>query len=301
MDLAFAADEDEHVTRAFAPELGDRVADGLHLITVVFGRDPERTVANLHGVRASGDLDDRHGCGVAREVVRESPGVDRGRGDDHLQVGPRRQELREVAEQKVDVEAALVGLVDDERVVAPEHAVTLQLGEQDAVGHHADQRVLADLVVEPHGEPDCCAERRTELVGHPCRNRACRDTARLCMADQTVDATAGGEAQLRELRALAGSGLAGDDHNLVITDGRDELIAMRGNGQRRRYAEVSARDDRAEHVASPLHRAFAPFVSVASRGGRSWWHRRGFARVRRLGPSARTRTWVGEVDHERID
>ena len=45
--------------------------------------------------------------------------VDGGRGDDDLEVGPPRQQLREVAEDEVDVEAPLVGLVDDDRVVAP--------------------------------------------------------------------------------------------------------------------------------------------------------------------------------------
>jgi hypothetical protein len=44
-------------------------------------------------------------------------GVDGGRGDDHLQVGPARQDLAQVAQQEVDVQAALVRLVDDERVV----------------------------------------------------------------------------------------------------------------------------------------------------------------------------------------
>ena len=44
--------------------------------------------------------------------------VDGGAGDDQLEVGPLRQQLPEVAEQEVDVEAPLVRLVDDDRVVA---------------------------------------------------------------------------------------------------------------------------------------------------------------------------------------
>ena len=60
------------------------------------------------------------------------------RGDDQLEVGPLRQQPLEVAEQEVDVEAALVRLVDDDRVVLPQLPVALQLGEQDAVGHQLD-------------------------------------------------------------------------------------------------------------------------------------------------------------------
>ena len=67
--------------------------------------------------------------------------VDGGRGDDQLEVRPPRQQLLEVAEQEVDVQAALVRLVDDDRVVAPQHPVALDLGQQDAVGHQLDQRV----------------------------------------------------------------------------------------------------------------------------------------------------------------
>ena len=55
-----------------------------------------------------------------------------------LQVRPLGQQLPEVAEDEVDVQAALVGLVDDQGVVAAQHPVALDLGEQDAVGHHPD-------------------------------------------------------------------------------------------------------------------------------------------------------------------
>jgi hypothetical protein len=50
-------------------------------------------------------------------MLRKALGVDGRRGDDDLQVGPARQQLLEIAEQKVDVQAALVRLVDDDRVV----------------------------------------------------------------------------------------------------------------------------------------------------------------------------------------
>ena len=67
-----------------------------------------------------------------------------------LRSGRLGQQLGEVAQDEVDVEAALVRLVDDQRVVLAEHPVAGQLGQQDAVGHQLDQRVVADLVGEPH-------------------------------------------------------------------------------------------------------------------------------------------------------
>jgi hypothetical protein len=65
--------------------------------------------------------------------------VDRRRGDDQLQVGTAGQDLREVAQQEVDVEAPLVGLVEDDHVVLAQQPVARDLGQQDPVGHELDE------------------------------------------------------------------------------------------------------------------------------------------------------------------
>ena len=57
--------------------------------------------------------------------------------------GRRGQDPLQVAEQEVDVQAPLVRLVDDDRVVAAQQPVVLDLGQQQAVGHQPQQRVLA--------------------------------------------------------------------------------------------------------------------------------------------------------------
>ena len=119
----------------------------------------QRAVAHLNGVGAPGDLDDRGGNGeglpavadlLAAEVLGEALGVDGGRGDDDLEVGALGQQTRQVAQDEVDVEAALVGLVHDDRVIAAQLGVGLDLRQQDAVGHELDQGVLADLLGETH-------------------------------------------------------------------------------------------------------------------------------------------------------
>src|SRR3712207_8611861 len=56
----------------------------------------QRPVADLDGIRAAGHLDD----GRAAEVLGEALGIDRRRGDDHLEVWPARPDAREVAEQE---------------------------------------------------------------------------------------------------------------------------------------------------------------------------------------------------------
>ncbi len=152
-DLALAGEEDEDVAararsgaRSTAPRRPRRRPCTMSRSSAVgaVGVD-ERAVADLDGEGAARDLDDRGRLARRRvgEVLGEALRVDRRRGDDDLEVGAAWQQLLEVAEDEVDVEAALVRLVDDDRVVAAQLAVALHLGEQDAVGHHLDERVAA--------------------------------------------------------------------------------------------------------------------------------------------------------------
>jgi hypothetical protein len=139
----------------------------------------------------------------ASAVSAEPFGVDRRGGDHHLEVGPLREQLLEVAEDEVDVEAALMRLVDDQGVVRRQQPIVLQLGEQDAVGHQLDQGVRPGPVGEPHLVPDDAAERGVQLLGDALGNRAGRDPARLGVPDHARDAPAELQADLRQLGGLA--------------------------------------------------------------------------------------------------
>ena len=223
-DLALAAQEDEDVPGPLAQQLLDRVADRVGLVGVLVGL----AVAHLDGVGAPGDLDDRRVAEVRGEALR----VDRRRGDDHLQVRPRGQDPLQVAEQEVDVEAALVRLVDDDRVVAAQQPVALDLGQQQAVGHQPQQRVLARAVGEAHRVADRLAQRHLQLVRDPLGHRARRQPPRLRVGDRPAHAAPQLEADLRQLRRLARPGLAGDDHDLVVADRGQQVLAPRRDGQR---------------------------------------------------------------------
>ena len=123
-DLALAGQEHEDVAGPLAPEVlgggDDRVLELLLVVgLLVAGRraagsgprpDTSRPDTSMTGA----------GAPARAEVAREALGVERRRRDDHLEVGPPRQQLLQVAQQEVDVEAALVRLVDDDRVVGGE-------------------------------------------------------------------------------------------------------------------------------------------------------------------------------------
>ncbi len=123
-------------------------------------------------------------------------------------------------------------LVDDQRVVARQPAVRGDLGQQDAVGHELDAAVLAHLVGEAHLVADHRAQLGLQLFGHARGHCPRGDAARLGAADHAGFATAGGQAQLRQLRGLAGAGFAGNHHHLMLADQRGDAFSLTRDRQR---------------------------------------------------------------------
>jgi len=183
-DLALAREEDEHVARPFARALVDRLGDRLVQVDLAVGVPLRRPVPDLDRVQAARHLDDRR----IAEVPGEPVGVERGRRDDDLQVRPPRQQLFQIAEQEIDVQAALVGLIDDQRVVLTELRVALRLGEQDSVGHQFEVARRAGPVGEADLEADRASELGVEFVSDPGRCRPRRDAAGLGVPDQPANA-----------------------------------------------------------------------------------------------------------------
>ena len=115
------------------------VADERLALLVLLGAARQRAVADLDRVGPPGDLDDRGGrAGRSAKCSANRSGSIVAEVMISLRSGPARQQPAEVAEQEVDVQAALVRLVDDDRVVLAQLPVALELGEQDAVGHQLD-------------------------------------------------------------------------------------------------------------------------------------------------------------------
>ena len=295
-DLGLAGEEDEHVARGFAVELAESVDDGADLVSVVglalavcrapdllrlrrgcagirlgiagFFRSPvrpvDRSVPDLDRIRPARHLDDRCGHRLAAglgggrgEVAREALGVDRRRGHDDLQVGALGQDAAEVAEQEVDVQRTLVRLVDDDRVVAAQQPVAMDLVEQDAVGHERDAGVGRHLVGEAHLVADGGAERHLHLFRDAFGDRARGDATGLRVRDRGAAQL---EADLRELRRLAGTGRTGHDHDLVVADGVRDLVPRGADGQLGRVD-----DDGFDGHSLPAYRAAERRASAPER------------------------------------
>ena len=107
----------------------------------------------------------------------------------------------------------------------------MDLGEQDAVGHEFDEGAVAGLVGESDGVADGLAEWGCQFVGDALRDGARGEAARLRVADGAADAPAEFEADLGQLRGLAGSRLAGHHDHLVLGDRPREVVAPRADGK----------------------------------------------------------------------
>ena len=139
-DLPLTGQEDQDVTVTGRHQFVGGIADRLRLVRGLVSGAATSGRSSRHGraigvvqllivnlvqtIRAVTILDRIHPAGhLDHRRVGEMPGeslrVDGGRCDDQLgQVGRLRQQADQVAEQEIDVQAPLVRLVNDQRVVA---------------------------------------------------------------------------------------------------------------------------------------------------------------------------------------
>ena len=142
MNLALGRHEDEHVAGTIRRDFGHGVGDRLlqvRLVPVLIRM--QRAIEDVDRVRPARHLNHRHVSHDGTEVVGKPLRVDRGRGDDDLQLAPLQDQPVQIAEQEVDVERPLVSLIDDDRVVLVEPSVVLILRQQNPVGHQLDVRL----------------------------------------------------------------------------------------------------------------------------------------------------------------
>ncbi len=173
-------------------------------------------------------------------MTREALGVDGRRREDELQVRPFRDQLLQVTQKEIDVEAALVRLVEDDRAVLAQLAVALGLREQDAVGHQLDHRPGLQGIVEAHFVAHQRSEPRTELLRDARRDRARGDAPRLRVADPAGSASPHLEQDLGKLRGFSRPGLAADDDYRMSLDCGADFLAP--GGDQKRWIKTQARN-----------------------------------------------------------
>ena len=93
-----------------------------------------------------------------------------------------------------------------------------------------------------------------QLLGDALRHCACRQPARLGVADQPASAAAKLKQHLRDLRGFAGARLTCDDHDLVVAHQVHDVCAPRGHRQVVRVRDVGdAGGSRINHRSGFVH------------------------------------------------
>ena len=237
-DLALARQEDQDVAPCIAlPEFVHAIGNGF--VQAVVARVFKRAPALLHRKGAARHVNDGRWAFGGFKVLGKAIGINRGRCHHHLEVWPARQDLADVAQQEVDVEAALVRLVNDDGVVVLEQRIGLRLGQQDTVGHELDGSIAGEAVLKTHLEAHHVAQRGLELFGNALGHAAGRNAPRLGVADElallprlgVALAPAQRQRDLGQLGGFARPRLAADDNHLVLLDRGHDLFALARYGQ----------------------------------------------------------------------
>ena len=176
---------------------------------VIFHR---RTVLEVDWIAPAAYLDDRCIAEVGGETLR----IDGCRGNHQLELGTFPQDSLQITEQKIDIETALMSLIDNQRVVVLEPPIAGELSKQNTVGHDFDVSPWTQGVLEPDfvAHPLLVTELAREPTGHATR----RDPAGLGMSNETRDPAAHLEANLRYLGRFTRPGFTTDYRHLVVVD-----------------------------------------------------------------------------------
>ena len=240
-NLPLARQKYQDVARCVA---GPKFVHGLcnGIVQVVFTRFFKGTPPHFNGKGTSRHHDDGGRPFAGSKVLCKAIGIDGGRGHHHFEVGPAGQNLANVAQQEINVQAAFVGLVNDDRVVGFKQRVVLGLGQQNTVGHQLDRCILRQAILKTHLVAHHIAQGRFELFGNPFGHTAGCNAPRLGMANpftplprrRIEPAAAQGQGNLGQLRGFARTGLAADDDDLVICHGLRNFVALCRHWQRLR-------------------------------------------------------------------
>ena len=164
-------------------------------------------------------------------MLRERARVDRGRRDDQFEILAPREQRLQIAEQEVDVQAALVRFIENDRVVVRQVRIALRFRQQNAIGHQLDVGLRIRPVIKANLAADLPAPRHLQLLGNPARDGQGRHPTRLRATDLRLDAQPGFQAHLGNLRRLARARLACNHHDLAPANRRHDLVLAHGDRQ----------------------------------------------------------------------
>ena len=243
-NLSLSRQKDEHVLCRQSGGIGQGLLHAReHAVDEIGALILRRPPAGLHRMQSARDLDDGSGLTRLSKMLGKLLSLETRRGDDQPQLGATREQAMQVAQEKIDVEAALMRLIQNDGVVGLEARVGLNFSQQHAVGHEFDGYAWPRLVCKPNLVAHLgigLTEHRAEFLRHPTGHRGGRQTPRLGVGDGAAfGGAARGQRNLGQLGGLARAGLAADDDHRVLEHGmgdlgpdlRDRKVLVKGDAE----------------------------------------------------------------------
>src|SRR5690606_7068484 len=186
-NLPLTGQEDQHIPRRlllsafvlfyFLKRRKNTVGPALITVILITGQGP---VANIHRIGAPTDLNHRR----LIEEFAKAFNFNGGGGDSNPQVRALGQKVFQVAQQEIDVEAALVGFVNNQGVVTVQKPVMLNFCQQNTVGHHLDTGKLRGVIGKTNLIDHLLTDMLTQLLGNTTGDTAGGNSSWLGMTDQ---------------------------------------------------------------------------------------------------------------------
>ena len=130
-----------------------------------------------------------------------------------------------MAQDKIDVKAAFMSFIDNDRIVGFQHGVFLDLIKQDAVGHYLYCSVALRLVGKADFSADFIAKANSKLLGDALGDRQCGDATWLGATDDAAGfARVGIEQELGQLGGFTGSGFTSNNKYRVLCECADNCF-----------------------------------------------------------------------------
>ena len=144
--------------------------------------------------------------------------------------------MPQVAQQKVNVQTALVRLVNDDGVVSLKQRIVLGFGQQNAVGHELDARGFAQPILKPDFVAHHFTQWGLQLFGNALGHRTGCNTPWLCVPDKSTSLNRLSARLLTQLlrqrqdhfgklRGFTGTGFTTHNDHLVGLQRRHDFLA----------------------------------------------------------------------------
>ena len=121
-DLPLPAHKDKDIPGAFPSQFMNGIQNALSQVTIRIILFPhDRTITDFHRIGTSGDFNNRCITKMTGKPLR----INGRGGDNHFQIRTFWQQLAQIAEDKIDIQTAFVGFIDDNGVILQQQLVLL--------------------------------------------------------------------------------------------------------------------------------------------------------------------------------